>query len=97
MPKSSSDQRRLIKFSNYSMCVTIPKWVVDQLQWQKGDLLTLDTDIKQGKIILYKASAIELNRNSSKNNLSPALDSSQSDLKIVSEILPEKPTPKLRW
>lgn len=97
MPKSSSDQRRLIKFSNYSMCITIPKWVVDQLNWQKGDLLTLDTDIKQGKIVLYKTTPNEVNRNSSKNELPPSTNSSENDLKTVDEILPEDSTPKLRW
>ncbi len=54
MAKGLTDKRRLIKFSNYSMCVTLPKWVIDQLAWQKGDLLTLITDIKQGKITLYR-------------------------------------------
>lgn len=36
------------------MCITLPKWVIDQLEWKKGDELTLTTDVKQGKITLYK-------------------------------------------
>jgi hypothetical protein len=36
------------------MCITLPKWVIDQLEWQKGDELTLVTDVKQGKITLFK-------------------------------------------
>lgn len=54
MPKRTTEKRRLIKFSNYSMCITLPKWVIDQLEWKKGDELTLTTDVKQGKITLYK-------------------------------------------
>lgn len=50
----ASDKRRLIKFSNYSMCITLPKWVIDQLEWKKGDLLTLTTDVSQGRITLFK-------------------------------------------
>lgn len=54
MARGTTDTRRLIKFSNYSMCVTLPKWVIDQLEWQKGDQLTLVTDVKQGKITLFR-------------------------------------------
>lgn len=54
MPKGTTEKRRLIKFSNYSMCVTLPKWVIDQLAWQKGDVLTLTTDVKHGKITLFR-------------------------------------------
>lgn len=54
MAKKTTDKRRLIKFSNYSMCITLPKWVIDQLEWHKGDELTLVTDVKQGKITLFR-------------------------------------------
>lgn len=56
MVRGTTEKRRLIKFSNYSMCVTLPKWVIDRLEWKKGDQLTLTTDVKLGKIMLYKES-----------------------------------------
>lgn len=87
MPKGTTDKRRLIKFSNYSMCVTLPKWVIDQLKWQKGDVLTLSTDVKQGKITLYKGQ--EENQVKSEPTIIP-----------VKELTDDSPTehkPKLRW
>lgn len=39
-------KRKLIKFSNYSFCLTLPKIAVDQLGWGKGDevLVIFDED-----------------------------------------------------
>lgn len=87
MPKGTTDKRRLIKFSNYSMCVTLPKWVIDQLEWRKGDVLTLSTDVKQGKITLYK----DRDENNFKGE-SPIIPA-----KELSESTPTNDTPKLRW
>ena len=44
------EKRKLIKFSNYSLCVTLPKPVVTRLNWKKGDLVNLEID--SGKIII---------------------------------------------
>lgn len=82
------DKRRLIKFSNYSMCITLPKWVIDKLEWKKGDLLTLTTDVKLGKITLFKESEGPLMPVSEViAETEPALLKSGST----------ESTPKLRW
>lgn len=90
MPKGTTDKRRLIKFSNYSMCVTLPKWVIDQLEWQKGDVLTLVTDVKQGKITLSK--------DKEASQAQPAKTIAVEEVIIPATELPaESETPKLRW
>jgi hypothetical protein len=85
MPKKTTEKRRLIKFSNYSMCVTLPKWVIDQLEWQKGDELTLHTDVKQGKITLYRDGKQKEATTEAKTETSP---------QATEEL---QPIPKLRW
>ena len=84
MARKTTETRRLIKFSNYSMCVTLPKWVIDQLGWKKGDELTLTSNIKEGKITLFKSNKPKrvIKENRSKDD--DKEDSSQA-------------TPKLRW
>jgi len=47
-----TEKRKLIKFSNYSLCVTLPKWVIKKLHWEKGDLVDLEVDSQSGKIII---------------------------------------------
>lgn len=83
MARGTTDKRRLIKFSNYSMCITLPKWVIDQLEWKKGDQLTLVTDVKQGKITLYKE----------KEGAISAADVAANGQNEGSD----QPPPKLRW
>ena len=48
------EKRKLIKFSNYSLCITIPKWIVRKLGWEKGDTVDLDVDAKSGSVKIYK-------------------------------------------
>jgi antitoxin component of MazEF toxin-antitoxin module len=43
-------KRSLIKFSNYSLCVTLPKTMLNKLDLDKGDEVTIS--MKRGKIIL---------------------------------------------
>jgi len=86
---STSDKRRLIKFSNYSMCITLPKWVIDQLEWKKGDLLTLTTDVKQGKITLFKEA---------EGPLMPVVEVAEAQAQpMTKESDSGEATPKLRW
>lgn len=49
-----SENRKLIKFSNYSLCVTLPKWVIKELKWVKGDIVKLVVDEKKGEILIKK-------------------------------------------
>ena len=67
------EKRKLIKFSNYSLCVTLPKWVILDLKWKKGDLVDMEVDSKNGKIIISngkKSSVINLSskKTSEKNS-----------------------------
>lgn len=48
------ENRKLIKFSNYSLCVTLPKWVIKELKWVKGDVVKLLVDEKKGEILIKK-------------------------------------------
>ena len=43
-------RRSLIKFSNYSLCVTLPKTMLNKLELDKGDEVIIS--MKRGKIIL---------------------------------------------
>jgi hypothetical protein len=70
------------------MCITLPKWVIDQLEWQKGDELTLVTDVKHGKITLFRDATTDTPKKDS-TSASTANELSESD-----EI---QPIPKLRW
>jgi len=47
-----AEKRKLIKFSNYSLCVTIPKWVVKTLNWKKGDSVNMYVDTEAGKVVI---------------------------------------------
>lgn len=82
MARGTTEKRRLIKFSNYSMCVTLPKWVIDQLEWKKGEQLTLTTDIKQGKITLYKESARQVVTTTNKGTKTKAAAQTDSPIKL---------------
>lgn len=46
-------KRSLIKFSNYSLCVTLPKAMLNKLGLDKGDDVSIT--MKRGKIILEPA------------------------------------------
>ena len=47
-----AEKRKLIKFSNYSLCVTLPKWVIKNFNWKKGDLINMEVDSEAGKIVI---------------------------------------------
>lgn len=62
------ENRKLIKFSNYSLCVTLPKSVVRELKWQKGDVVKLSVDNKKGEIVIKKGknTTIDIKKNHEK-------------------------------
>jgi len=62
------EKRKLIKFSNYSLCVTLPKWVVRNLKWKKGDVVDMQVDDKNGKIIISSDKKIIAKKNSPDKN-----------------------------
>jgi hypothetical protein len=83
MARSTTEKRRLIKFSNYSMCITLPKWVIDQLEWKKGDVITLVTDVKDGKITLHRDENASTKAESEVDSNTPEAEAAEP--------------PKLRW
>jgi hypothetical protein len=99
MARGTTEKRRLIKFSNYSMCVTLPKWVIDQLEWEKGDVLTLSSDVKQGKITLYKdpKESTRTKSPSPSTPTTPSQPTAENGLEQVSEITEDIEPQKLRW
>lgn len=46
--------RRLIKFSMYSYCITLPKDFVSNLGWKKGDLLKIRANPTRDKLIVSR-------------------------------------------
>ncbi|TSC94821.1 MAG: hypothetical protein Athens101428_162 [Candidatus Berkelbacteria bacterium Athens1014_28] len=46
------ESRKLIKFSNYSLCVTLPKSTIKILGWEKGDIVKMTVDEKKGEILI---------------------------------------------
>lgn len=77
-------KRRLIKFSNYSFCITLPKKAVDQLGWGKGEVVEVDFDAKTKKITVFKG----------KNNSQTSKKKADLEPDDSSQV---KPIPKLRW
>ena len=51
-------KRKLIKFSNYSFCITLPKSAIDHLGWKKGDTVNVTFDEKAKKITVTKSKVI---------------------------------------
>jgi antitoxin component of MazEF toxin-antitoxin module len=58
-------KRSLIKFSNYSLCVTLPKAMLNKLHLDKGDEVMIS--MKRGKIILEPSTSSEASSNTGKN------------------------------
>ena len=49
------EERKLIKFSNYSLCITLPKWLVTKLEWNKGDEICVEVDEENAKLVISKS------------------------------------------
>ena len=63
------EKRKLIKFSNYSLCVTLPKWVIKTLNWKKGDYVNIEIDTDNGKIVIMGNKKKTVNPKKSETNL----------------------------
>lgn len=82
-------KRKLIKFSNYSFCITLPKKAVEQLGWTKGEEVDVVFDSKKKRIVVNKSTASDKPGKSTPKAIEnkPSTDSE-------GEI---QPIPKLRW
>lgn len=47
-------KRRLIKFSNYSFCITLPKKAIETLGWGKGEEVEVEFESRKKRIIVSK-------------------------------------------
>jgi bifunctional DNA-binding transcriptional regulator/antitoxin component of YhaV-PrlF toxin-antitoxin module len=82
-------KRKLIKFSNYSFCITLPKKAVEQLGWGKGEEVDVTFDSKKRRILVNKSSTIaDKDKNMSASKKTPKESSTKDDI---------QPIPKLRW
>ncbi len=81
-----TENRKLIKFSNYSLCVTLPKLVIKRLKWGKGDIVRLVVNEDKGEILIRKGLRIP--------KIAEAIKSEQPKPKTKSNV--KKPG-KARW
>lgn len=47
-------KRHLIKFSNYSFCITLPKKAIETLGWKKGEEIEVEFDARKKRITVIK-------------------------------------------
>lgn len=78
-------KRRLIKFSNYSFCITLPKKAVAALGWEKGENVEVVFNSRSKNIVVSKDTAAP-------EDIPKAKTKEKNTQK--QEI---KPIPKLRW
>lgn len=83
---SVETKRKLIKFSNYSFCITLPKEAIDKMGWKKGDTVAVVFDDGDGTILVSK------NKKGAKNN---GKSNNKQAAKTQNEDI--QPIPKLRW
>ena len=50
------EKRKLIKFSNYSLCITLPKWITRKMNWDKGDEVDVEIDEINSRLIISQRS-----------------------------------------
>jgi len=47
-----TNKRKLIKFGNYSLCITLPKEIISLMKLKKGDSVDLLSDPSKNQIII---------------------------------------------
>lgn len=62
-------KRHLIKFSNYSFCITLPKKAIETLGWTKGEEVEVEFDARKKRITVAKGTS-----ESTKKDSKPATD-----------------------
>ncbi|MDO8513894.1 MAG: hypothetical protein Q7S37_05320 [bacterium] len=81
MKRKDSDPpiRQLIKFSNYSLCITLPKEYVDNLDWHQGDRIIFELAKEQNNLIMKKEIAQDTTNDLAAIELPPASSIPKSD------------------
>lgn len=80
------EKRKLIKFSNYSLCVTLPKSVITKLNWVKGDIVSIRVSENTKEIVISK------NKNTDKVFNAKEIKSAQNKKLTI-----QKNNKKARW
>ena len=60
MKKNDDPIRQLIKFSNYSLCITLPKEFIDSLCWQQGDRIYFRLENNKTNLILTREKIVKI-------------------------------------
>ena len=80
------EKRKLIKFSNYSLCVTLPKSVITKLKWVKGDIVSMRVSEGTKEIVISK------NKNTDK-----ALNAKETKSAQNKKVTIQENNKKARW
>lgn len=72
--KIKTVRRKLISFSNYSTCITLPKQALEQLGWQKGSVIDIEVDYPNKSMTLTKKDS-EISAQVSSAETTPITDS----------------------
>lgn len=84
--KMIEEKRKLIKFSNYSLCVTLPKSVITKLKWVKGDIVSMRVSEDTKEIVISK------NKNTDK-----ALNAKETKSAQNKKVTIQENNKKARW
>lgn len=84
-------KRKLIKFSNYSFCLTLPKFAVEELGWKKGEEVEVEFDEAAKTIHIFKGGKSTAK---SEAKTEKPVKSEKAETKSSEDI---QPIPKLRW
>ena len=84
--KMIEEKRKLIKFSNYSLCVTLPKSVITKLKWVKGDIVSMRVSEGTKEIVISK------NKNTDK-----ALNAKETKSAQNKKVTIQENNKKARW
>lgn len=87
-------KRKLIKFSNYSFCLTLPKFAVESLGWKKGEEVEVEFDEGASVIKIFKGGK-GANKAEPKQTKEEKIEKSQTQQSAAPEEI--QPIPKLRW
>lgn len=60
------ESRKLIKFGNYSLCITLPKNIIDRFGLKKGDQVSLSFDANRLTINLKQKNKTTIKSGASK-------------------------------
>lgn len=74
--------RSLIKFSNYSVCVTLPKHTLEELEWRSGEQVYITPDFEKRTLIISKDSRLLRDKNNPDNESRDKNNSKDNSTKL---------------